>query len=131
MDAQGLLLQLRRQRELRITVDAGDAARGVPAVVFVAQRPPMGDWDKFVAERNGERVMSCDWSLAVQYVTDWQITEAQILGPELAPGDPVPFDRILCENVLADNMAWSKAIGEALIEAILAAHEKRKAARGN
>lgn len=103
MDAALLIRQFQALRESWVEVAPGKRVK--------IRRPGEAEIPGFFAAVPIDRVKA--------HVVDWEgFTEADLLGSELAPREPVLFDKALWAEVVSDRAVWFKPAHNALCEAI-------------
>jgi len=122
MDAQLLVKKILAGREQWLALEP--ASGGAPAKRVCIRRPARWDALPFHRGTTVDAVLKC--------VVAWDgFTEADLLGPELAPDDPVPFDPALLDVVMRDRIEWVDAISTKLVEMVSAAFERKEATAKN
>lgn len=66
-----------------------------------------------------------DVALVARQCVDWNLTEADLLGPAVGSSDPAPFSADAALEVLSDRPEFAEAVTTKLVEVISAWFEKR------
>lgn len=99
---QALLTQIRRAREIKVTVDQ---------LTFICRRPT----DEEALRLNREGSDYCQ--LSKEFVSGWEgVKESDIVGGA-GSSDPVPFAKDLWSEWVVDRPDFWKPIGEAVLNA--------------
>ena len=110
MSAAGTIARLRAARQSWVELEPGKRVQIL--------RPAEAELQDFYTrpdQTEVDRALMC----ARKYVTGWEgVTEADLLGPEIAAADPVPFDSDLWAEVVKDRVAWLEVVTHALLAAI-------------
>lgn len=111
-EAQSLIEQLRAARRKWVEVAPGKHVRIV--------RPPETALHEFVSREGEAAGMQVSVAQVVRYVDGWRdITHADLLGEAVGSDEAAEFTPELWAEVVADRRAWMKAVGSALLAAMV------------
>ena len=127
--AERLIEQMRAQRLSWVELEPASA--GQPARRVQITRPPENDVASFITTTDGRFTLEASVTHVSKYVVGWDgITEADLIGPA-GSAEPAPFTPALWAIVVEDKLGWMRAIGRALLDAIVAHQAAQKADEKN
>lgn len=117
---QVLLEKLLRKREHKVDLIPAEGEKPAKGVKF--RRPGETEMSNMlvVDKTTGKATWQVEKKHVLECVFAWyEITEADLLGAEMAPPDPVDFDPDLWAEMVGDNVEWMNKIADAILKSVV------------
>jgi len=126
MDSKLILAQRLKKREHKVDLGGGRS------VTFL--RPTEVEMGGMLVKHPTDPT-KMTWKVELEDVKrcvfDWTFTQADLLGADIAPPDPVPFDAALWAEVCSDSVEYVNKVADEILESVVEYINKREAARKN
>lgn len=123
-DSRALLAALKRKREKLVDLGGGKK------VWFL--RPTESDMGDLLTGQGETRFWKIGAEHVCKFVHRWDgFTEADVLGADLAPPDPVEFDPDLWAELSGDRIEWTTKVADEILKSVVSHINERAAIAKN